>query len=178
MHEPTPSRLLRGAAILQDALVRELVEARLVCVLATSDTRSRIHAVPMWFAMRGDSLVLATGSDSRKVANLRRDPSATVVVHDSRPGCEVCGVSIRGSVKLVAGDSARPLVEHVHRRYVRAEAAALVPVAQFLGSDDVALILHPEEAFTWDERGSEASRVLREAGGALPLVPTEPRPAS
>ena len=158
--------------------MRELVEARLICVLATSDTHGRIHAMPMWFAVRGASLVLATGSDSRKVANLRRDPSATVVVHDSRPGCEVCGVSIRGSVELVAGDIAQPLVEHVHRRYVRAEAAALVPVTQFLGSDDVALILHPEEAFTWDERGSEASRVLREAGGALPLVPTEPRPAS
>ena len=53
-----------------------------------------------------------------------------------------------------------------------------MPVALFLGSDDVALILRPEEAFTWDERGSEASRALREAGGALPLVPTEPRPAS
>jgi PPOX class probable F420-dependent enzyme len=178
MQDPTPSRRLRGAAILQDALVRELVEARLVCVLATSDTHGRIHAVPMWFAVRDDSLVLATGSDSRKAANLRRAPLATVVVHDSRPGCEVCGVCIRGSVELVAGESARSLVDQVHRRYVRAEAEALVPVAQFLGSDDVALILRPEEAFTWDERGSEASRVLREAGAALPLVPTEPRPAS
>jgi PPOX class probable F420-dependent enzyme len=160
---------------MQDALVRELVEGRLVCVLSTSEPDGRIHAVPMWFAAQGDSIVLTTGSASRKVANLRREPSATVVVHDSRAGFEVCGVSIRGSVELIAGDAARSLIEHVHQRYVRARAAALEPVAEFLGSDDLLLILRPEEAFTWDERGSEASRVLREAGGALPLVPTEPR---
>jgi hypothetical protein len=46
---------------------------------------------------------------------------------------------------------------------------------EFLASDDVALRLRPEEAFTWDERGSEAARILRAIGGALPLVSTEPR---
>ena len=132
VHDPTPSRRLRGAEILQDALVRE--PRRGSAGLRAGDlghARSHPRGVPMWFAVRGDSLVLATGSDSRKAANLRRAPLATVVVHDSRSGCEVCGVCIRGSVELVGGESARPLVEHVHRRYVRAEAEALVPVASF-----------------------------------------------
>jgi PPOX class probable F420-dependent enzyme len=173
--EPTPSRLLRGADVLADPLVRSLVDARLVCVLATAEADGRIHAVPMWFARDGDALVLATGSRSRKVSNVRRAPSATFLVHDSRPGMEVCGATIRGPVEVVGGPAAAPIVELVHSRYVDAGARALAPVVEFLASDDVALRLRPEEAFTWDERGSEAARILRAVGGALPLVSTEPR---
>jgi PPOX class probable F420-dependent enzyme len=173
--EPTASSRLRGEDVLADTLVRALVDARLVCVLATSEPDGRIHAVPMWFARERDALLLATGSRSKKVSNLRRAPIATFVVHDSRPGMEVCGASIRGPVQVVVGSAAAPLVELVHRRYVDAHAGMLAPVAEFLASDDVALRLTPEEAFTWDERGSEAARVLRELGGALPLVSSEPR---
>ena len=76
--------------------MRELVVARIVCILATFDKAS-IHAVPMWFAQDDDALALATGAASRKVRNLERDPRATLVLHDSRPGFEVCGVSMTGA---------------------------------------------------------------------------------
>ena len=175
MSEPTPSRRLHGAEIFDDPLVRELVEARLVCVLATGDSDGGIHAVPMWFARDGDALVLATGSRSRKAANVRRDPRATFVIHDSRPGCEVCGALIRGRVDLLRGVAAQSLIELVHRRYVGAGAEAIPAVAAFLSSDDAALRFHPDVAFTWDERASDAARALRESGAALPLLPTEPR---
>jgi len=36
-------------------------------------------------------VILATGSRSRKVWNPEIDPRATLVVHDSRSGFEVCG---------------------------------------------------------------------------------------
>ena len=175
MNHPTPSRLLRGPHVLADPLVQELLASRLVAVLATFDAPGGIHAVPMWFAVDDAAIVLATGSASRKVANLRRNSLATVVVHDSRPGFEVCGVSVRGAVELVEGAEARPLVERVHRRYVDAVSVTDPSVEAFLASDDVALRLYPEQAFTWDERQSEASRALTARGGALPLAPTTPR---
>jgi nitroimidazol reductase NimA-like FMN-containing flavoprotein (pyridoxamine 5'-phosphate oxidase superfamily) len=175
--DPTPSRRIRGADIFEDALVRELVGARLICVFATSDSDGRIHAVPMWFAPAGESLVLATGSASRKVANLAREQRATLVIHDSRPGVEVCGVCLQGRAEVVRGSSARALVELVHRRYVQAEAEAVAAVAEFLSTDDAAIRFHPEEALTWDERASAAARALRASGGALPLLTTEPRAA-
>jgi PPOX class probable F420-dependent enzyme len=173
--EPTPSRRLRGTQILDEALVRELVEARLVCVFATTDPDGRIHAVPMWFAQANDALVLATGSTSRKAANLAREMRATVVVHDSRAGLEVCGVCIQGRAEVVRGTAANALIELVHRRYVHAEAEGVEAVAEFLSSDDVAIRFHPEEALTWDERESDAAVALRQAGGALPLLPTDAR---
>ena len=97
------------------------------------------------------------------------------MIHDSRSGTEICGVSIRGGVELVRGGGAAELVDAVHRRYVTPGGLALPAVTEFLAFDDVALLLAPDSAFTWDERGNPATQALRAAGGALPLVPTSPR---
>jgi PPOX class probable F420-dependent enzyme len=175
MSDPTPSRLLRGSAVLRDSLVRELLDARLVAVLATFDPERGLHAVPVWYAAVSDGVVLATGSQSRKVRNLQREPRAALVVHDSRPGFEVCGVSLAGTVEIVRGAAARPLIDAVHKRYVLGAAQSDPAVADYLDSDDVALRFVPESALTADERSSAAAHRLRLVGGALPLVPTTPR---
>ena len=172
---PTPSRELRGEEILVDPLVCELLEGRLVGVLATLEADGSVHAVPMWLAAGDGAILLATGSRSRKVRNLERDPRATLVLHDSRPGFEVCGASIRGRVEIVRGKEAAPLVERVHRRYVTEAGESLPEAAAFLASDDVALRVVPQAAVTWDEREGPAAEALRAAGAALPLEPTEPR---
>ena len=174
MSDPAPSRRLSGEDVLGDPLVRELLGARLVAVLATRDRDGTIHAVPVWFALHDRSI--ATGSRSRKVRNLELDPRATLVVHDSRPGFEVCGASLVGRVQIVRSDEARPLVDAVHARYVD-EANVPSPARAFLESDDVALRFVPDGALTWDERASEANAALRSAGGAYPLVTTSPRPS-
>jgi nitroimidazol reductase NimA-like FMN-containing flavoprotein (pyridoxamine 5'-phosphate oxidase superfamily) len=172
---PTPSRLLRGDAVLSNPLVLELLEARLIGVLATTQPGGAIHAVPMWFARHEDAVLLATSSASRKIANLELDDRATLVVHDSRQGTEVCGVSIRGRMVVVRAPDAAALVQLVHLRYVTPAGLELPEARAFLGGDDVALRLTPESAFTWDERGNPATAALRAAGGALPLEPTSSR---
>jgi PPOX class probable F420-dependent enzyme len=168
--QPTPSLELRGEAVLADRLVQELLAARLIGVLATLEPDGAVHAIPMWVAPADGAILLATGSRSRKVRNLERDPRATLVLHDSRSGADVCGVSIRGRVELVRGEPARPLVERVHRRYVSDAGLVLPEVREFLSFDDVAVRLIPDAAVTWDERLSAAARVLRETGAALPLA--------
>jgi PPOX class probable F420-dependent enzyme len=173
--QPTPSVELRGEGVLADLLVQELLAARLIGVLATLEPDGSIHAVPMWLAPSEAEILLATGSGSRKVRNLEREPRATLVLHDSRSGAEVCGVSLRGRVELIQGEPARALVERVHRRYVSDPGLKLREVRHFLASDDVALRFIPEAAVTWDERPSAAARALRAAQAALPLEPTTPR---
>lgn len=161
--------------MLADPLVRYLLEARLIGVLATHDPVASIHAVPMWYAFDGECVLLATGARSRKVRNLERDPNATFVLHDSRPGFEICGASLSGEVEVARGSKALGLIDRVHARYVAADAEEEPAVGRFLSSDDVALRLRPSLAFTWDERESAASSALRARGAALPLVPTSPR---
>jgi hypothetical protein len=170
------SRVLRGEAVLADELVGELLDARLIGVLATFDSARVIHAIPMWYASDDGAVLLATSSRSRKVTNLERDPTATLVLHDSRPGYEVCGASIVGSIDIIRAPAARELIDRVHARYVVTEAATGDPTAlSFLESDDIALRFRPVSAFTWDHRASEGSRILRRHGWALPLVTTAPR---
>jgi hypothetical protein len=88
----------------------------------------------------------------------------------------VCGVSIRGTVEIVRGDAAAGLVDLVHHRYLTETAAGLPEARAFLAFDDVALLLTPESAWTWDERANPATAAIRAADSALPLEPTEPRP--
>ena len=172
---PEASRRLTGGAVHVDRLVRELLEARLVGVLATLERDGSPHVVPVWYAVRGRTVVLATSSRSRKVRNLERDRRATLCVHDSRSGSEVCGASLRGCVEIVRGPDAAGLVDLVHRRYLTDAGEALPDVREFLAYDDVALVLRLESAWTWDERGNPATAALRVSGGALPLEPTHPR---
>jgi nitroimidazol reductase NimA-like FMN-containing flavoprotein (pyridoxamine 5'-phosphate oxidase superfamily) len=173
--QPQPSRLLRAGDVLADALVRELLDARLVAVFCTTEADGLVHAVPMWFAAVPDAIALATSSRSRKAANLAVEPRATLVVHDSRSGTDICGVSIRGRAELVEGPAGRALVDAVHARYLTPEGLTLPAAAEFLASDDVAFRFVPESAFTWDERASRATAALRASGGAMPLLPTSPR---
>jgi PPOX class probable F420-dependent enzyme len=176
MAEPTPSSELRAGAVLRDSLVRELLAARLVGVLTTLEPDGSVHAVPMWLAATEDGIAFATSSRSRKLRNLERDPRATLVLHDSRAGMEICGVSLRGRVDIVRGADAAPLIQLVHRRYVTVAGLALPETRTFLDSDDVALLLVPEAVVSWDERRNPATLAVRDAGVALPLEPTTPRP--
>ena len=148
---------------------------RVIGVFATVDRGGTIHAVPMWFASDEQSILLATGSRSRKVENLKVDSCSTLVIHDSRPGFEVCGVSMVGDTDVVHGAEAGHLIRRVHRRYVNEEGDVPKAARAFLDSDDVALRFRPRSALTWDERGSLANKALRAAGRALPLLTTEPR---
>ena len=175
MSELDQSRVLREEEVLADPLVAELLWARLIGVLATFDPAGAIHAIPMWYAPHGGVVLFATSSRSRKVRNLERDPRATLVLHDSRPGYEVCGVSIVGSVEVVRAPAAQSLIDRVQGRYVATEAADDPTALSFLESDDVALRFTPVSAFTWDHRASEGSQILRSHGWARPLVTTEPR---
>ncbi len=175
MSELAPSRVLRDESVLKDGLVRELLEARLVGVLSTYDPGGFIHAVPMWYAGGGEAVIFATSSRSRKTRNVERDPRATLVLHDSRSGYEVCGASIVGVAEVVGAPDAHSLVDLAHARYVAGEARSDPRVLPSLESDDVALVLRPRAAVTWDQRGSVAAQLLRAHDWALPLVSTEPR---
>lgn len=175
MSQPTRSVELQGEGVLAHELVRELVSGRSIGVLATLEPDGSVHAVPMWFVPSDGAILLATGSRSRKVRNLEQDPRATLVVHDSRPGAEVCGASMRGRIELIGGESALPLIESVHRGYVSDAGLELPAVGDFLSSDDIALRFIPAAAVIWDERRSAAARELRAAEAALPLNPTTPR---
>ena len=105
VHDPTPSRRLSGALRSCRTLpVREPVEARLVCVLATR-TRTVASTRCRCGSPCGATARAATGSDSRKAANLRRarPPSSSTthgLVVRSAVSASGVGGARRGQVGL------------------------------------------------------------------------------
>lgn len=152
-----------------EPLATELLTAPHVATLATHDADGAIHAVAMWFQWDGaETIHLPTSGASRKVRNVRRDPRATVLVHDSRGGLDVRGLTLAGHIEVLEGAEASAIADAVHRRYVEAHGLALAPVADFLAYDDVVLALAIEQASGWDETATEAARALRTSGAAIP----------
>jgi PPOX class probable F420-dependent enzyme len=91
--------------------------------LATTRADGRPHVAPVWFDLDGDSVVFATGADTVKGRNLRRDGRVAICVDDERPPFTF--VTIQGTATV---DAAAPdLLEWSTRiggRYMGADQAA------------------------------------------------------
>jgi PPOX class probable F420-dependent enzyme len=160
---------------LDDPLADELLAARLIANLATLNRDGSVHLVPLWFAWDGEAILLPTNHATRKIRNLESDDRATVMIDDSRVGFDVRGIMLRGRAALIRAPSSLDLNRAIHERYVTANGLALAPVREYLDTDDVTIRLTPEEARSWDARGTTRDQALRESGEYLPLpMPYEP----
>lgn len=151
-------------------LADELLAAPLVAALATFNGDGSIHVVPVWFLRDGDALLVPTSGANRKARNLDRDPRATMMVHDSRGGVDVRGLTLLGRAEIVRGEEALALNARVHRKYVSARGLAVRALREFLAGDDVTLRFVPERVSWWDETETEAARALRGTGEAVPPI--------
>jgi len=69
-------------AELTDSVRAFLQEARFG-VIGTSNPDGSVQQAALWYALEGDAIMMNTGTASKKVRNLRRDPRAAVTVVDS-----------------------------------------------------------------------------------------------
>jgi PPOX class probable F420-dependent enzyme len=65
--------------------VRTFLEDVHLCVLATTNKDGTPQTSGLWYELRGDTILMNTGTASHKVRNLRRDPRASVIVMESNP---------------------------------------------------------------------------------------------
>ena len=160
---PTPP-VLEAQHELPEPLATELLNAPLVANLATLNADGSIHLVPVWFLSEGLTLLVPTSGKSRKARNLERNPRSTVMLHESRGGIDVRGLTLAGHASIVGGAEAVALNDRVHRKYVNARGLSLESVRDFLASDDVTLRFVVEQATWWDETETDAARDLRDSG--------------
>jgi PPOX class probable F420-dependent enzyme len=136
--------------------LRSFVAERRYAVLATHDAIDGIHLTPIWFLFEGDRFYFESVSASRKVKNLQRNPSASVVVDSREPGKERW-VSASGPVELLGGAEAREINARIRRRYLTPEALGdgrIEPV--FAAVDDITIRLMPDEWRAWDSKNLDA----------------------
>ena len=147
--------------------LRILLAERRAAILATHDPDEVIHLTPIWFMFDNDRFFFGSSSESRKVENLRRNPSATVIVDARQPGADQW-VSAVGRVELFRGEESALVNAMIRRRYLTEEALAdnrVEPV--FAASDDVTIRLTPTKWRSWS--GSQVDLLF--FGGILGAEP-------
>jgi PPOX class probable F420-dependent enzyme len=90
-------------------------------VVATVRPDGRPHAVPVWYALDGDDILISVGEQTVKGRNLAHDPRTTIVVEDPAPPYSF--VSIDGTADLLRdpGDI-RDASRKIAHRYLPPEA--------------------------------------------------------
>ena len=128
--------------------LRSLLGERRYAVLATHDPDGGIRLAPIWFLFEDDRFYFATSSESRKVMNVERNASASVVVDAREPGRERW-VSASGPVEIQRDGVAQAINASIWRRYLAPEALDGPIEAALRASDDVTLRLTPTAWQSW-----------------------------
>lgn len=128
--------------------LRSFLAERRYAVLATHDPAGGIHLTPIWFLFEGDRFYFSSSSRSRKVKNVERSLSASVVVDAREPGRERW-VSASGPIEIVRDAEARSINARIRRRYLAPKALEGAIEATLSESDDVTLRLAPTAWQSW-----------------------------
>jgi PPOX class probable F420-dependent enzyme len=124
--------------------VRAFLEAARFATIATTNGDGSPHQTALWYALRDDTILMNTGSASRKVRNLKRDPRASVCVVDS---AEARHVTLEGSVTFDESHVLEDLTQ-LASRYAGAEAGPRI-AANIAAIPHVSLILKIERVITF-----------------------------
>jgi PPOX class probable F420-dependent enzyme len=122
----------------------DLLELPLVAVLATYRRNGDVLLSPVWHEWREGGFSVVTSGGDVKVAHLRRDPRASLVVCEQVPPYR--GVEVRCRARLVA-EGAHETARRLAVRYLgEARGAAYADAA----TDDTLVRLEPGELRAWD----------------------------
>lgn len=122
----------------------DLVDLRLLAVLATYRRDGAVLLSPVWHEWCDGGFQVVTRSRDVKAAHLRRDPRASIVVCEHTPPYR--GVEVRCHARLFTA-AADEAVRRIASRYLGAEAGAAY--AESAG-DDLLIRLEPGELRAWD----------------------------
>jgi PPOX class probable F420-dependent enzyme len=122
----------------------DLLEQRLVAVLATYRRDGGVLLSPVWHEWRDGGFDLATGAGDVKVQHLRRDPRASIVVCEHVPPYR--GVELRAHARFVT-EGAHEAAVRLAVRYLGKEQGEAYVACE---ADDVLIRLEPGELRAWD----------------------------
>lgn len=124
----------------------ELIQWERVCRVATAGRRGMPHLVPVCHVVHGGKIYFGTGSDGRKVENLKENPRVALTVDlYSEAWDNLKGVLVQGRAKLIErGPRFKKVRALLYRKYPQyPREAALDP------SDSVVVEVTPARVFSW-----------------------------
>lgn len=126
--------------------VAKLIERERVCRVATAGNGNTPHVVPVCHVMAGDKIYFGSGSDARKVANLRENPNVALTVDlYAEDWSHLKGILVHGTAMLIEkGPRFKQARGRLYEKYPQyPEDAALSP------SDSVIVEVTPTRIVTW-----------------------------
>lgn len=148
----------RSDVFMTTAEARRFLEEPRNAVLSTLERDGSPHAAAMWFAVRGDEILMWTYRKSQKAVNLKRDPRCAVHVEDGVAYNELRGVLVQGPARLIEElDGILDIGIALYERY--SLPATGVPVAdgpiielERQARKRVGIAVPMERVATWDHR--------------------------
>ena len=141
--------------------VRSFLEREPVVWLSTSRPDGAPHLVPTWFAWDGETIVIRSKPEARKVRNLRHDPRAMLALGDAEDDFDVGLLEARAAVDDVATE----LPAAFTAKYGERIAALGLTPAEFAATYSATIRLTPARALGW--HGRSRPRSLIEAAREL-----------
>jgi general stress protein 26 len=135
--------------------VAGLLDSQHTVICATTGSDGWPHVVPLWYVVRGGEIWVWTYAASQKVANLERDPYATLLVEAGQVYAELRGVmlkvqaEIEHDLELVSALGLAVLERNARGGEISNEAAEVV-VRQ--ASKRVAIRFTEHARISWDHR--------------------------
>jgi PPOX class probable F420-dependent enzyme len=141
--------------------VRSFLEREPVVWLSTSRPDGAPHLVPTWFAWDGETIVIRSKPEARKIRNLRHDPRAMLALGDAEDDFDVGLLEAHAAVD---DDEAALPAAFIAKYRERIAALGLTP-AEFASTYSATIRLTPARALGW--HGRSRPRSLIEAARQL-----------
>ncbi len=143
----------RAKIVMTDAEVAEFIERNRTATLATVLPDGRPHLVAMWYAVLDGEIWFETKAKSQKTLNLRRNPTATVLIEDGETYDQLRGVSIDATAEIVEDeDTLFRVCRNVWERYTGPYTDEMKPFVEQMMNKRVAVRIRPERVRSWDHR--------------------------
>jgi PPOX class probable F420-dependent enzyme len=126
--------------------IAKLIARERVCRVATSGNGGTPHVVPVCHVMVGDKIYFGSGSDARKVVNLRQNPHLALTIDlYAEDWSRLTGVTVQGTAALIErGPRFKQARTRLYEKYPQyEEESALSP------SDSVIVEVTPTHVFSW-----------------------------
>jgi PPOX class probable F420-dependent enzyme len=145
----------RAQVVMTEEEIAAFVGRSRTATLATLGPAGTPHLVAMWFGYLDGRIYFETKAKSQKAVNLRRNPSATVMVEAGETYDQLRGVSFEGTCTLIE-DVDDPeywaAAVNVWERYHGPYAEEARPFVEMMMNKRVVVRLEPTRVRSWDHR--------------------------
>lgn len=148
-----------------DDQIAHAMSRRTWAILGTANADGSPQVAPVMFLFEDGQILFATEGRTRKAANLRERPRATVLVEtQGRLGW----VKANGTAHLVGGEPATPILHRINSKYMTERGAEIYEDVSF---DDTAIVVTPGSWTSWsiekmipnyEAKGYDAETVMAE----------------